>query len=321
MISTPLALGGLAENDRTNLGTIKGMCGLSYLFFLLCCAVLLAKSNSSNFVDQKLPTRRFSISTNVQQKAPEDESAPAPPSTPSSHYLGQNRHHTCPPQTIEELRKRYGDSKNEWSIYDTRQFYKQQLPRALQVDGFLGLSLEDRAKLAARSRNVVRKYARERCGLPASVAARFFDGVRHLQHFGYWRTDGLSWEELKAKYIQQVTRLDPNATPEEIELNVYRMILDKSCSTNKIFDDYCDKKISIDQLVGLMRSLAYFDRGSYSARADRDGEKKNIPLGLFPKPLSTPTAVGSDEGNRLLTPIQVLLILDAFAIGTNLPNM
>jgi hypothetical protein len=46
-----------------------------------------------------------------------------------------SRHYTCPPTTLETLRKRFGTRQTvwgEWSPAQTRQFYKSQLPRALQ---------------------------------------------------------------------------------------------------------------------------------------------------------------------------------------------
>lgn len=44
-------------------------------------------------------------------------------------------HYTCPPTSLEALRQRYGTSKSlwgEWSNRETRNFYKTQLPLALQ---------------------------------------------------------------------------------------------------------------------------------------------------------------------------------------------
>lgn len=44
-------------------------------------------------------------------------------------------HYTCPLTSLPDLRKRYGTRKSlwgEWTSYETRQFYKMQLPKALQ---------------------------------------------------------------------------------------------------------------------------------------------------------------------------------------------
>ena len=85
-----------------------------------------------------------------------------------------SRHYACPPTQLHELRKRYGTNKNEWGDWSrqtTRAFYRTNLPRALQIDGALGLTLEERAKLASEARHALRIYARERCFL-----------VGHLMH-------------------------------------------------------------------------------------------------------------------------------------------
>ena len=79
-----------------------------------------------------------------------------------------SRHYACPPTKLHELRKRYGTNKNEWGDWSrqtTRAFYRTNLPRALQIDGALGLTLEERAKLASEARHALRIYARERCFL------------------------------------------------------------------------------------------------------------------------------------------------------------
>ena len=79
-----------------------------------------------------------------------------------------SRHYACPPTKLHELRKRYGTNKHEWgdwSRQETRAFYRTNLPRALQIDGALGLTLEERAKLASEARHALRIYARERCFL------------------------------------------------------------------------------------------------------------------------------------------------------------
>ena len=84
-------------------------------------------------------------------------------------------HYACPPTSVEALRKRYGTRKSlwgEWSCKDTRRFYRQQLPRALQIDGALGLTLEQRAQLAAEARHALRLYSRERCHLPGRMVSR-----------------------------------------------------------------------------------------------------------------------------------------------------
>jgi len=150
-----------------------------------------------------------------------------------------SKHYTCPPTSIETLRKRYGKGSmwGEWSSSETRQFYKTQLPKALQIDGALGLTLEQRAHLASASRHALRSYARERCHLPGRLLARAYDGLRHLYAFGSWSASGMGWSQVKEKYRRQALRaLGSSASEEDISLFVYGRIVDKACSTNVIFD-------------------------------------------------------------------------------------
>mmetsp|Transcript_14538 Transcript_14538/g.24161 ORF Transcript_14538/g.24161 Transcript_14538/m.24161 type:complete len:467 (-) Transcript_14538:257-1657(-) len=150
------------------------------------------------------------------------------------------RHYTCPPTSLETLRKRYGTRRSmwgEWTPAETRQFYKTQLPKALQIDGALGLTLEERAELASASRHALRTYARERCHLPGRLLARVYDGLRHLHYFGSWSASGMTWPEVKEKYRREARSiLGEDATEEDIAMFVYRRIVDKSCSTNQFFD-------------------------------------------------------------------------------------
>lgn len=110
-----------------------------------------------------------------------------------------SNHYACPPTSLEALRRRYGTNKEfwgDWSAEQTRSFYKQMLPKALQIDGALGLSLEQRAEIASANRHALRLYSRERCHLPARIVARLYDGLRHLHCFGYWKSQGMDWNEV-----------------------------------------------------------------------------------------------------------------------------
>jgi hypothetical protein len=171
------------------------------------------------------------------------------------------QHYVCPPISLETLRKRYGTRQSlwgEWNSVETRQFYKTQLPKALQIDGALGLSLEERAKLASQARYALRIYARERSHLPARILARVYDGCRHLHDFGSWASEGMTWPEVKRKYSREAIRqLGAQASQEEIDVFVYARIVNKSCSTNELFDEVARR--------GEARVL-----GSYLAQGLRD---------------------------------------------------
>lgn len=171
-----------------------------------------------------------------------------------------SKHYACPPTSLESLRKRYGTRRSlwgEWSNAETRAFYRTQLPRALQIDGALGLSLEERAQLASEARHALRVYSRERCFLPGRVAARIYDGLRHFQLFGYWSCDGMNWTEVKEKYAKDARiQLGPDAPIADIEMYVYRKIVDRACATNAIFDHYASQgSIEHGQLLTLIKGI------------------------------------------------------------------
>lgn len=183
-------------------------------------------------------------------------------SEPVNHFnkVIVSKHYACPPTSIESLRKRYGTRQSlwgEWSNAETRTFYRTQLPRALQIDGALGLTLEERAQLASEARHALRVYSRERCFLPGRVAARIYDGLRHFQLFGYWSCDGMNWTEVKEKYARDARlQLGPEASSTDIEMYVYRKIVDRACATNAIFDHYASQgSIEQGQLVTLIKGI------------------------------------------------------------------
>lgn len=177
-----------------------------------------------------------------------------------SDYL--KNHYAIPPTTLESLRKRYGKRKSvwgEWSNEETRNFYKQQLPHALKVDGVLGLTLKERAQLAAEARFALKNYARERCHLPGRVLSRIYDGVRHYQVFGYWSSEGMSVEKIKMKYkLEAIKVLGQEATEDEVDMYVYNRIVEKSCVTNKIFDELAAVGFSKAQIAELIKSMFEF---------------------------------------------------------------
>lgn len=122
----------------------------------------------------------------------------------------------------------------------------------MQIDGALGLSLEERAHLASEARHALRLYARERCHLPGRIIAGLYDGIRHLYSFGYWSHDGMNWDEVFAKYAKEAKQtLGKECSQEDIELFVYRRIVDKACMTNEFFDRWADSgrlSVSINEL-------------------------------------------------------------------------
>mmetsp|Transcript_14995 Transcript_14995/g.16233 ORF Transcript_14995/g.16233 Transcript_14995/m.16233 type:complete len:355 (-) Transcript_14995:353-1417(-) len=173
-------------------------------------------------------------------------------------------HYTCPPISVEIWRKRYGRRKTfwgEWSSRETRQFYKTQLPKALQVDGALGLTLEERAKLASEARYALRLYTRERCHLPGRIFAKVYDGFRHWIEYGTWNDKGMTWPEVKLKYSKQaIERLGENATENEIIEFVYHKIVEKSCSTNHMIDEIAETTTRLNIFQQIIQRLSMYRR-------------------------------------------------------------
>ncbi|CAN0330855.1 unnamed protein product [Discosporangium mesarthrocarpum] len=104
-----------------------------------------------------------------------------------------------PLPSVDLLREAYGARRNFWgdlSAHETRRFYHELLPVALQLeessdgsdaDDMLPCDLEERARLASMARHAARLYARERCALPSRVVAQLYDGLRHLKEYGTFR--------------------------------------------------------------------------------------------------------------------------------------
>ena len=154
-------------------------------------------------------------------------------------------HYVVPATNIESLRQRFGERQSiwgDWSCGHTRRFYRQQLPYSLRIDGALGLSLEERALLAAESRHALRMYARERCVLPGRLLANLYDGLRHLARYGSWNVGGITWGELLVKYKDEAYQsLGEDVDDESVTLFIHRRIVEKACMTNPLFDNLRDR--------------------------------------------------------------------------------
>lgn len=195
-------------------------------------------------------------------------------------------HYTLPSTSLEDLRRRFGTATfwGDLNAHETRLFYKQQLPKALQIDGALGLSLEERATIASANRHVLRMYARERCHLPARVIARVYDGLRHLYIFGTWNSDGMTWDEVKQKYSDEARKLG-YTSEEEILLFVYNRIVDRSSVTNSFFDDIAkslmDGSMDSNKAVFLLwKSIL----DSPKLESPKSSSSKDIDFGKFTIP-------------------------------------
>ena len=174
--------------------------------------------------------------------------------------------------SLNGLRKAFGSNKNKlWGDLDaktTRKLYKSLLPNALcELVLELGVEPEELAPLAYKARKAAKLYARERCQVPARLAANLFDGFRQWRRYGRFQPAGMSYEQLWEKYyheqlqehcsidddcvdeeymgdleasmaaaVSRSLELDDSVTEEEIVTQTCQKILEKSCTTNEMVD-------------------------------------------------------------------------------------
>ena len=82
------------------------------------------------------------------------------------------------------------------------------------------------------------------------MLARASAGLSHLKEFGYWSSEGMSWDELVLKYSAEArTALGPGPSPAEIETFCYTRIVERSCVTNSAID-----KIAEEGLASILKA-------------------------------------------------------------------
>ena len=173
----------------------------------------------------------------------------SPPPSPTLPSPSLNHSFT----SVEELRDFYGPRQNWWGDYnarETRELYKSLLPTRLLDAEYVypgAHTVEERARVAVAARRAAKMYARERGLLPVSLASQLLDGMRVFcakNTRGTWQPDGLSEEQILAKYAEQfgVDLYGTETVPDE----VYYTILRKSCTSN----------FYVDSLVGLTDEIS-----------------------------------------------------------------
>lgn len=141
--------------------------------------------------------------------------------------------------SLEGLREAFGSNRNRlWGDMDAstaRLLYKTLLPTALcELVLDLGVTAEELAPLAYEARRAAKLYARERCRVPARVAANLYDGVRQWKRYGRFQPAGMSYEQVWDKYYSQWC--DECGSEEEVVSKTCQTILEKSCQTNEMID-------------------------------------------------------------------------------------
>lgn len=171
--------------------------------------------------------------------------------------------------TVEALQQTFGTGPpwGDLSPTQTRSLYHTLLPRSLLAlnEMGLGLGLEDLAPLAYEARIAAKEYARSRCVLYGRIGVFLFDQYRSLRDKGRLIKPGtsssMSWEEIWAKYETQIIKEQKERGKEldedELMMQTYMRILEKSCSTNQAVDnlflkeegDDADGDISLESIA------------------------------------------------------------------------
>lgn len=111
--------------------------------------------------------------------------------------------------SVEALREHFGTNQNKlWGDLQAstaRRLYKTLLPRALLELSKLGkVHPKDLAPLAYQARVAAKLYARERCTVPARLAATLFDGFRQWIKYGKFQAAGMTYDQLWEKYAEKI---------------------------------------------------------------------------------------------------------------------
>ena len=161
--------------------------------------------------------------------------------------------------SLEALQSTFGTGKGigffrgDLTPEQTRRLYHTLLPRSLL--GLYEMNLmkpQELAPLAYNARVAAKQYARSRCVWYARVATAAFDQYRNLRDRGQLRfgkkSSSMTWEEIWSKYEAQIVaeecehELDESKSPKkkfnekDLTMRIYMRILEKSCATNKAFD-------------------------------------------------------------------------------------
>ncbi|KAL3770433.1 hypothetical protein ACHAWO_009513 [Cyclotella atomus] len=150
--------------------------------------------------------------------------------------------------SVSALQQTFGTGPpwGDLSPTQTRALYHTLLPRSLLALNEMGLvQVEDLAPLAYEARIAAKEYARSRCVWTGRVGVFLFDQYRSLRDKGRLIKPGssssMSWEEIWAKYETQIIReareKGRELDEDEIMMQTYMRILERSCATNAMFDN------------------------------------------------------------------------------------
>jgi hypothetical protein len=160
--------------------------------------------------------------------------------------------------SVDALRTTFGSNRNlVWGDLDAataRRLYKTLLPKALLelYNTGVGVHPADLAPLAYQARVAAKLYARERCALPARVAANLYDGFRQWRRYGSFDMAGMSYQQVWNKYAKSILDDEECAIPvaaggagafdgldeSDVTAKICLKILERSCETNQMIDKW-----------------------------------------------------------------------------------
>ncbi len=169
--------------------------------------------------------------------------------------------------SVDALQRTFGTGPpwGDLSPTQTRSLYHTLLPRSLlALNEFGFVKVEDLAPLAYEARISAKNYARSRCVWTGRVGVFLFDQYRSLRDKGRLVKPGtsssMSWEEIWAKYegqiISEQRERGKELDEDELMMQTYMRILEKSCSTNQAVDNLFLKDEGGDSIDGGDISLA-----------------------------------------------------------------
>jgi hypothetical protein len=142
--------------------------------------------------------------------------------------------------SIKALQQTFGRAPifGDLTPEQTRRLYHTLLPRSLLGLYEMGLMKpEELAPLAYNARIAAKEYARSRCNLPGRLMTTLIDVYRGR----LGKPSSMSWEEIFKKYEAQIveevcTNELKRPSDEDLTMQIYLRILERSCSTNQAFD-------------------------------------------------------------------------------------
>ena len=169
--------------------------------------------------------------------------------------------------SFEALSSTFGTARGDLTKEETRRLYHTLLPRSLLGLYEMGLMKPDElAPLAYEARIAAKEYARSRCVWTGRIATTVFDQYRSLKDYGQLgKSSSMSWKEIWNKYEAQIVQEEcvealesnnKNQTQhrqsekqqrkgrrsklldgdETLTMRIYLRILERSCTTNQVFD-------------------------------------------------------------------------------------